>query len=102
MENREYCIKVMKELIHREKAYESGKGDWDRLGVPVPFDTMTIRTFCKYYRIADTACWSKSEKKVTNRACDTEDDVKYYTNHNNIRLTHIHSVHQSGVEFVIS
>ena len=80
VENREYCIKVMKELIHREKAYESGKGDWDRLGVPAPFDTMTIRTFCKYYRIADTACWSKSEKKVTNRACDVEDDVKYYTN----------------------
>ena len=81
VENREYCIKVMKELMRREKVYESGSAEWEHQGVPAPFDTMTIRMFCKYYRIADTACWSKTEKKVTNRACDSDDDVKYYTNH---------------------
>ena len=80
VENREYCVRVMKELMRREKVYESGSGDWEEQGVPAPFDTMTIRTFCKYYRIADMACWSKSDKsaKWTN---DVEDDVKYYTNH---------------------
>ena len=26
-------------------------------------------------------CWSKSEKNATNRTCDSDDDVKYYTNH---------------------
>ena len=80
VENREYCIQVMKELMRREKIYESGSADWEKKGVPAPFDTMTIRTFCKYYRVADSACWSKFEKKVTNRACDSDDDVKYYTN----------------------
>ena len=81
VENREYCIQVMKELMRREKVYESGSTDWEKQGVPVPFDKMTIRMFCKYYRIADTACWSKSEKNVNNRACDSDDDVKYYTSH---------------------
>lgn len=81
VENREYCIRVMKELMRRENIYESGDADWEKQGVPAPFDTMTIRQFCKYYRIADTACWSKSEKKDTNRADDSDDDVKYYTSH---------------------
>lgn len=81
VENREYCIQVMKELMRREKVYESGRADWEKQGVPAPFDTMTIRTFCKYYRIADMACWSKYDKKDANRARDTEDGVKYYTTH---------------------
>lgn len=81
VENRAYCIQAMKELMRREKNYESGSADWEGQDVPVPFDAMTIRTFCKYYRIADMACWSKSDKKDVNRARDTEDDVKYYTNH---------------------
>ena len=81
VENRAYCIQVMKELMRREKVYGPGNADWEKQGVPEPFDTMTIRTFCKYYRIADTACWSKSEKKATNRACVSDNDVKYYTNH---------------------
>ena len=80
VENREYCIQMMKELIRREKVYESEKGDWEKQGVPAPFDTMTIRMFCKYYRIADMAFWSKSEKKATCQTCDSDDDVKYYTN----------------------
>ena len=65
VENRERCIQVMRELIKREKIYESVKSktsiDWDGLGVPVPFETMSIRRFCKYYRIADTLFWSKSD-----------------------------------------
>ena len=40
-----------------------------------PLDTMSIRTFCKYYRIADIACWSKPGKK---RAREQVDDIEYY------------------------
>lgn len=36
---------------------------------------MSIRTFCKYYRIADIACWSKPGKK---RAREQVDDIEYY------------------------
>lgn len=79
--NRERCIQVMKELMRREKVYDSQSADWEGQGVPTLFDTMTIRMFCKYYRIADIACWSTSEKKSTKKDCDIEDDVKYYTKH---------------------
>lgn len=42
VENREYCIEVMRELIRREEIYESEKGDWEKQGVPAPFNKMTI------------------------------------------------------------
>lgn len=77
VEDREHCIEVMKELMRREEIYESEKGDWERLGVPAPFEKMTIREFCKYYRVADSAFLSHGE----NRAVGTEDDVEYYTRH---------------------
>ena len=79
VKNKKHCIQVMKELIRRTQVYESvGDGstvDWEALGVPAPFETMTIRTFCKYYRISDTACWSKPGKK---RASTQADDIEYY------------------------
>lgn len=85
VENREQCIQVMKELIKREKVYESVKtkttNDWDSLGVPAPFETMSIRRFCKYYRIADTIFWSKSDSVRAKKAVNIEDDVEYYTHH---------------------
>ena len=82
VKNRKRCIQVMKELIRRKQVYESvAEGatvDWEALGVPVPLETMTIRTFCKYYRIADIACWSKPGKKRSSTAGE-EDDVEYYS-----------------------
>ena len=77
VEDREHCIEVMRELIRRENMYESKKGDWERLGVPAPFEKMTIREFCKYYRVADIAFLSRGE----DRSVGTEDDVEYYTRH---------------------
>ena len=68
----------MKELIRREEVYESGNSDWVGQNVPVPLDTMTIRTFCKYFRIADTAAWSPSKKKRIKMTTEPVDDVKYY------------------------
>lgn len=85
VENREQCIQVMRELIRREEVYESVKSktpiDWDGLGVPAPFDTMSIRRFCKYYRIADTIFWSKSDYERAKKAVNIEDDVEYYAHH---------------------
>ena len=85
VENREQCIQVMRELIRREEVYESVKSktpiDWAGLGVPAPFDTMSIRRFCKYYRIADTIFWSKSDCERAKKAVNIEDDVEYYTHH---------------------
>lgn len=81
VENRDYCIQVMKELIRREEIYKTYKTDWKNHQVPTPFDTMSIRTFCKYYRIADTLFWSKSEHIHSKQATIMEDDVKYYINH---------------------
>ena len=83
--DREYCIKVMKELLRREKAYsevkDSSAADWESKGVPAPFDTMSIRTFCKYYRIADTVFWSMSDNKRVKKALSIDDDVAYYSHH---------------------
>lgn len=85
VENREYCIRVMKELIRRKKVYSSAKDnsstDWESLGVPAPLDTMSIRTFCKYYRIADTIFLKRFENKRIKKAVSIEDDVEYYTHH---------------------
>ncbi len=85
VENREQCIHVMRELIKREKVYKSVKtkipNDWDGLGVPAPFETMSIRRFCNYYRIADTLFWSKSDHMRAKKAVSIEDDVEYYTHH---------------------
>ena len=85
VENREHCIQVMKELMRRKSIYESvevgSSTDWKELGVPAPIDTMSIRTFCKYYRIADTIFWSRSEYTRAKQAASIEDDVEYYSNH---------------------
>lgn len=85
VENRERCIQIMRELIQRKEVYESVKSktsiDWDGLGVPVPFETMSIRRFCKYYRIADTIFWSKSDYVRAKKAVNIQDDVEYYANY---------------------
>ena len=85
VENREQCIQVMRELIRRKEVYESVKSetpvDWDSIGVPIPFDSMSIRRFCNYYRIADTIFWSKSDYERAKKAVNIEDDVEYYTHH---------------------
>ena len=82
VKNRKHCIQVMKELLRREQVYESVKQgtspDWEALGVPAPFDTMTIRTFCHYYRIADTAYRSKSRKRRPSKVTEPKNDVEYY------------------------
>ena len=78
VKNREYCIQVMKELIRREEVFESGNTDWKGQNVPVPFDTMSIRRFCKYYRIADSVCWSRAGKKRFKKEDKPTDDVEYY------------------------
>lgn len=85
VEDREFCIKVMEELLLREKVYESTKDtskvDWKSKGVPAPFDTMTIRTFCKYYRIADGIFQCGSEEAQSKMANSTGSDVDYYSRH---------------------
>lgn len=85
VKNRAYCIRVLKELIQREEVYtsvqEGSSVDWDKMDVPAPFDTMSIRSFCKFYRIADAAFFSKINNKRTKKTVSMEDDVEYYTNH---------------------
>lgn len=85
VKDQEYCIQVMKELIRREKVYTSVKEgedvDWEKEGVPAPFDTMSIRRFCKYYRIADTIFWKDSHYERAKEAVSIEDDVEYYQDH---------------------
>lgn len=81
VENRDYCTGVLKELIRRHKIYDSVENaettDWASLELPAPFDSMTIRKFCKYYRIADSIFWSDSRVKRKNEE-DGVDDVEYY------------------------
>ena len=43
VENREHCIQVMKELMRRENIYESGSTDWEKQGVPAPFDEVCLQ-----------------------------------------------------------
>ena len=78
VKNREYCIQVMKELIRREEVYESGNTDWEGQNVPAPFETMSIHRFCKYYRIADTVCWSRLGRKQGKKEVKPIEDVEYY------------------------
>ena len=82
--NREHCIEVMRELSRRKEVYSEAKGssavNWESMGVPAPFDTMSIRTFCKYYRIADTIFWSRSGH-VRSKKTVSIDDVEYYCRH---------------------
>lgn len=84
VENRDYCTDVMKELKRRHKIYDSVEKaeatNWEALKVPAPFDSMTIRKFCKYYRIADGIFWSGSRVKRNNEEDDV-DDVEYYARH---------------------
>ena len=84
VKNRAYCIKAMKELIRREEVYESGNTDWEGQNVPAPFETMSIRQFCKYYRIADTAWLSKPGKKRAQKVSDDRDDVECYRYRNSL------------------
>ena len=85
VENRGHCIQVMRELVRRKRAYESVNSkesvDWNELGVPAPFDSMSIRRFCKYYRIADTIFWSGINYERATKAVSIKDDVEYYTSH---------------------
>ena len=85
VEDREHCIEVMRELLRREEIYsevkDSSAADWGNKGVPAPFDTMSIRTFCKYYRIADTIFWSRFGNRRAKKALSIDDDVAYYSHH---------------------
>ena len=56
-----------------------GPADWEASGVPAPFDTMTIRLFCKYYRIADMAFFNRNRGGRRNKKVEAMDDVEYYT-----------------------
>ena len=78
VKNRKYCIQVMKELIRRQEVYKCATADWESQTVPAPFDTMSIRRFCKYYRIADTAAWPSSKKRRIKNAAVSIDDIEYY------------------------
>jgi hypothetical protein len=42
---------------------------------------MSIRRFCKYYRIADTIFWSGINYERATKAVSVKDDVEYYTSH---------------------
>ena len=66
------------------KVYESGNTDWEGQNVPAPFETMSIRQFCKYYRIADTAWLSKPGKKRAQKVSDDRDDVECYRYRNSL------------------
>lgn len=83
--NRKHCIEVMGELLRREEVYSEAKDslavDWENKGVPAPFDTMSIRTFCKYYRIADTIFWAGAGNERAKKAVSIGDDVEYYSHH---------------------
>ena len=85
VKDQKYCIQVMKELIRRKKVYASVKKgeeiDWEKEYVPAPFDTMSIRRFCKYYRIADTIFWKKNNYERTKEDVSIKDDVEYYQDH---------------------
>ena len=84
VENREYCISVMKDLIRREQLYKDAPEDagaeyWKENNLPEPFDEMTIRKFCHYYRIADTILRKESEypSRHDRNMDDIADDVEY-------------------------
>ena len=83
--NRKRCVEVMRELVRRKGVYSAVKDssavDWAGNNVPAPFDTMSIRTFCKYYRIADTIFRSRFEDGRAKKSDSIEDDVEYYTHH---------------------
>lgn len=86
--DKEKAISIMKELIRRKEVYETAKDIsdlpsdyWNQNGVPDPFETMTIRLFCKYYRIADTLFWSDSESELFKKRSEIQDDVEYYVDY---------------------
>lgn len=85
VEDREKAINIMKELIRRKQVYEDAHDKidlpsdyWVRNNVPAPFETMTIRLFCKYFRIADTLFWSDKESVSYKERIEIQDDVEYY------------------------
>ena len=84
VKDREHCIEIMRELVRRKKVYDSvKKGDsvpsdfWKKNNVPAPFEEMTIRRFCHYYRIANILFWTESESDKKKRA-EITDGVEYY------------------------
>jgi len=85
VKNPKYYIQIMKELIRRKQVYNSASEgawvEWEKLGVPAPFDTMSIRRFCKFYRIADSVFRKDSSYERAKNAVNTEDDIEYYLNH---------------------
>lgn len=83
VENRDYCIKVMKELIRRENLYKAAPKDvgaeyWKANNLPAPFDEMTIRKFCHYYKIADTIFRKESQCLSEGDKSEIVNDVEYY------------------------
>ena len=81
VKNRRRCIQVMKELVHRKEIYSRKYVDGMNENVPQPFESMSIRSFCHYYRIADTIFWAGSDYERARQAVSIEDDVEYYTSH---------------------
>lgn len=81
IENSDYCIHVMKELIKRNDVYASGDNIWQRHNVPAPLESMTIRTFCHYYHIADKVF--RKGKDWMSQTEEIDDDIEYYT-HNSL------------------
>lgn len=86
--DKEKAISIMKELIRRKEVYETVKDItdlpsdyWNQNDVPAPFEAMTIRLFCKYYRIADTLFWSDSESELFKKRSEIHDDVEYYVDY---------------------
>ena len=86
--DKEKAISIMKELIRRKEVYETAKDItdlpsdyWNQNRVPDPFEAMTIRLFCKYYRIADTLFWSDSESELFIKRSEIQDDVEYYVDY---------------------
>lgn len=73
--------RALKDLLKMQRMAESyQKGKFE--GIPQPFEQMTIRLFCKFYRIADEAFVSEGRRR---KRPDTQiDDLEYYTCHGNL------------------
>lgn len=71
VDDMERAVKVLNELICRSKHYGKAGEQESETNYPEPFDDMSIRRFCKYYRIAD--------EKFRHEIHDNRvDDVEYY------------------------
>lgn len=73
--------RALKDLRKMQRMAESYKKGYFE-GLPQPFEQITIRLFCKYYRIADEAFVSYGRKR--KRPAVSIDDLKYYTRHGSL------------------